>query len=192
MTFAALGAINAQPENVFARLIGSVAPGRVEATALKRAEDMGKLQFELALFNGATITYDTTSSQLDLMLGRLANGVVPRRPLELPNWLANERQELHGGGLQIAGPFRQAQAARLAVSVDEGSDFQYGTACADAAQSAVARLASGQAQVGACAASTRFMTRGQRYFGPLNPPPCDWVLVTYSQGDADVTVGVVP
>lgn len=192
VNFAALGAINAHPENAVARIARRVLPPTyVEATAVKRAEEIGKQLFEQALTSGATITYNTTASQMDLMLGRLALGVVPRRPLNLPRWLANERQELHAGGLQIAGPYPYSQTVQLAVSVDEGYDFQYGTACAADAQSAVAQLASGQVQPGGSTAM-RVMSRGQRYFGPLNPPPCEWVLVTSSQSDTSVTLGVVP
>jgi hypothetical protein len=191
VNFWALGAVNAHPESFLARLATRFAPRAVGAEAVKKAEAKGKLQFEAALTSGATITYKTSDGQQDLMLGLHAQGVVPRRPLNLAKWLANERQELHAGGLQIAGPYAYSQTAQLAVSVDEGSDFQYGTACATDAQFAVAQLASGQVQPRGSTAM-RVMRGGQRYFGPLNPPACEWVLVTSSQSDTSVTLGVVP
>lgn len=185
--------INAQPDGVLARFYDTVARGKVQKGAQDAAEQTGREKFLQALSRGATITYNTSTLQLDLQLGYLANGAVPQRPFPSPRWLVNERQELHPGGVQIAGPFPFMRAASLDVVVEQGVDVQFTTACADAAQALVGQLASGQPQVaGLLSGPIGRILVGQR--GPIwvTPPPCDWVLITTSQSDTIAGIHLVP
>lgn len=190
--FKPLSAINAQPEGFLGRVYKTLARGRVAGAAQQAAEETGKNRFMQSLSRGATITYNTSTLQLDLQVGYLANGVVPQRPFPSPRWLVNERQELHPGGMQIAGSFPYMKAAALEAVIEQGFEIQYATACAAAAQTSVGQLASGQ--VDASSILTVPFSRifpGQR--GPLwvTPPPCDWVLITASQSDTIAGIHLV-
>lgn len=193
VAFAPVSHVNAQAQNLLARVVKALPITALYADAKTQAvaEELGTQKFTDALLKGATITFNTASGQLDLMLGRLANGTVPQRPIPAARWLANERQELHRGGLQIAGPFPYGQPAQLDFFVERGNDFQFAAVCAETARSAVAQLVFAQPQSNAPIPPATFVTPGQRYLVPLNPPPCDWTLVTYSHGDTTVAMAVL-
>lgn len=190
--FRPITAINAQPDGLLARVYNTLARGKVQKGAQDAAEQTGREKFLQALSRGATITYNTSTLQLDLQVGYLANGAVPRRPFPSPRWLVNERQELHPGGVQIAGPFPFMRAVSLDVVVEQGSDVQFTTACADAAQALVSQLASGQPATGFSSGPVGRFLAGQR--GPVwvTPPACDWVLITSSQTDTIAGIHLVP
>lgn len=191
VSFTPMSVINAHPENIVGSMFGTVMPSMVNERARAAAEQIGRERFQLALSRGSTITYNTTSGQIDFMLGQLANGVVPRRPVPSPRWLANERQELHAGGIHVSGPFPYQPTATLDVFVEQGGSFQYGTVCAYVAQSAVERLAAGQVQSGPTIPTINVVP-GQRYVTRLDPPACEWALVTYSGSDTIVAMAVIP
>jgi hypothetical protein len=192
VAFSPLSHVAARAQNPLTRILGGIAPSYVDSRTQARAEEVGTQSFYNALVRGTTITFNTASGQMDLLLGQLARGVVPQRPFPSQKWLANERQELHAGGLQIAGPYAFTQVAQLDAIVLDGPGIQYAAVCADVAYTAVGQLVSGQTPAGGNAASANYIAPGSRYVARLNPPPCDWALVTYSQGDATVALEIIP
>ncbi len=143
----------------------------------------GAQMFEEKLRKGMTMTFDTTSQQIDLMLSPLPNGIVPRRPMETGTkaWLVNERQEVFPGGLQFSGPYEPAPAVQLDAKWESGSPLMYGMVCATDATSTADALARGDKP------NLVLQSRGQfsdaTFTRVLAPPTCPWVLVTRSGGN---------
>jgi hypothetical protein len=142
----------------------------------------GAQMFEEKLRKGMTMTFDTESQQIDLMLSPLPNGVVPKRPM--PNgvhpWMLNERQEVFPGGVQFSGPYDPTPAVQLDAKWEGGSPVAYGMVCATDATNAADALARGDKP------SLVLQSRGQfsdpTFTKVLAPPACPWVLVTSSAG----------
>ena len=172
------------------KLVGNGVIGELEkaaATALgvdpkHQFAMQGAQMFEEKLRKGMTMTFDTESSQIDLMLSPLPNGVVPKRPM--PNgvhpWILNERQEVFPGGVQFSGPYEPATAVQLDAKWEGGSPVSYGIVCAIDATNAADALARGDRP------SLAMQSRGQfsdaTFTRVLAPPSCPWVLVTSSAG----------
>ena len=154
----------------------------------------GAQMFEEKLRKGMTMTFDTASQQVDLMLSPLPNGTIPKRPMPLATkpWLLNERQEVFPGGVQFSGPYDPAPAVELDARWEGGSPVVYGMVCASDATSAADALARGDQP------SLVLQGRGQfsdaTFTKVLAPPPCPWVLVTSSGGadSARFALEVVP
>ncbi len=142
----------------------------------------GAQMFEEKLRKGMTMTFDTASQQVDLMLSPLPNGIVPKRPF--PNgavpWIVNERQEVFPGGVQFSGPYDPLPAVQLDAKWEGGSPVSYGVVCAVDATSAADALARG--------GTPALVLQGRGQFSDPNftklfaPPACPWVLVTSSAG----------
>ncbi len=172
------------------KLVGDGVIGQLEkaaATALgvdpkHQFAMQGAQMFEEKLRKGMTMTFDTESQQIDLMLSPLPNGIVPKRPM--PNgvhpWMLNERQELFPGGVQFSGPYETAPAVQLDAKWEGGSPVSYGMVCATDATNAADALARGDKP------SLVLQSRGQfsdpTFTKVLAPPTCPWVLVTSSAG----------
>ncbi len=145
----------------------------------------GAQMFEEKLRKGMTMTFDTESSQIDLMLSPLPNGVVPKRPMSrvatnVHPWILNERQEVFPGGVQFSGPYEPATAVQLDAQWEGGSPVGYGIVCATDATNMADALARGDRP------SLLLQSRGQfsdpTFTRLLAPPACPWVLVTSSAG----------
>jgi len=145
----------------------------------------GAQMFEEKLRKGMTMTFDTESNQIDLMLSPLPNGVVPKRPMSrvtngVHPWILNERQEVFPGGVQFSGPYEPATAVQLDAQWEGGSPVSYGIVCATDATNAADALARGDRP------SLLLKSRGQfsdpTFTRVLSPPACPWVLVTSSAG----------
>ncbi len=172
------------------KLVGDGVVGQLEkaaATALgvdpKHQFAMeGAQMFEEKLRKGMTMTFDTESQQVDLMLSPLPNGVVPKRPMALgaTPWILNERQEIFPGGLQFSGPFDPTPAIELDGKWEGGSPASFGFACATDATSAVDALARGDKP--ALALQSRGQFSDPTFRRLIAPPACPWVLVTGSGG----------
>ncbi|HEY1955851.1 MAG TPA: hypothetical protein VGH28_09560 [Polyangiaceae bacterium] len=172
------------------KLIGDGFFGQLEkaaATALgvdpkQQVAAQGAKTFEDALRKGMTMTFDTQSQQIDLLLAPLPNGVVPKRPMPLlaRPWLLNERQEVFPGGVQFSGPYDPAPAIELDAKWESGGPAHYGMVCATDATSAADALARGD-KPSLVLQSTGDLSSGT-FSKVLVPPPCPWVLVTTSKG----------
>jgi hypothetical protein len=142
----------------------------------------GAQMFEEKLRKGMTMTFDTTSLQVDLMLSPLPNGVVPKRPF--PNgdrpWILNERYEVFPSGVQFAGPFDPVAAIQLDGKWEGGAPARFGVVCATDATSAADALARGDRP------SLALQARGDfalpTFTKLIVPPACPWVLVASSAG----------
>jgi hypothetical protein len=172
------------------KLVGNGALGELEKAAANalgvdpkhQFAMQGAQMFEEKLRKGMTMTFDTGSNQIDLMLSPLPNGVVPKRPM--PNgvhpWILNERQEIFPGGVQFSGPYEPASAVQLDAKWEGGSPVAYGIVCATDATNAADALARGDRP------SLLLQSRGQfsdaTFTRLLAPPTCPWVLVTSSAG----------
>jgi hypothetical protein len=178
---AALGTIKLVGDGFFGQL------EKVAATALgvdpkQKVAAEGAQMFEEKLRKGMTLTFDTRSQQIDLLLSPLPNGVVPRRPMPLgaQPWLLNERQEVFPGGVQFSGPYDPASAVDLDAKWEGGSPASYGVVCASDATSAADALARGDRP--SLVVQGRGQFSGGAFHKVLAPPPCPWVLVTGSAG----------
>jgi hypothetical protein len=172
------------------KLVGDGVIGQLEkaaATALgvdpkHQFAMQGAQMFEEKLRKGMTMTFDTASQQVDLMLSPLPNGVVPKRPMPsgVHPWLLNERQEIFPGGVQFSGPYEPATAVQLDAKWEGGSPVAYGIVCATDATMMADALARGDRP------SLAMQSRGQfsdpTFTRVLAPPTCPWVLVTSSAG----------
>ena len=182
------------------KLIGDGFFGQLEkaaATALgvdpkAQVAAQGAQTFEDALRKGMTMTFDTQSQQVDLLLAPLPNGVVPKRPLPpvparsadgsllAKPWLVNERQEVFPGGVQFSGPYDPAPAIELDAKWEGGATAQYGMVCATDATSAADALARGD-KPSLLLQSTGDLSSGT-FSKVIVPPPCPWVFVTTTKG----------
>jgi hypothetical protein len=191
IAFSPLSSVNYQPQNPIAKLLGMDMPSNVDGAMSSKAEELAGQRFKEITSRGTSITYKTPTAQLDVLVGRVANGPVPR-PFPTAQWIVNERQELHPGGFHIAGPFPYSQHASLEALIESGFDLQYAPVCADAARAAMAQLAAGQPASPSKAIPTTYVAPGQKYLARLNLPLCDWALVTYSRSDTVAAVEVIP
>lgn len=176
------------------KLVGDGFVGQLEkaaATALgvdpkAKFASEGAQMFEEKLRKGMTMTFDTESQQIDLMLSPLANGVVPKRPMPPitgPNakaWMVNERQEVFPGGVQFSGPYDSIAAVQLDAKWEGGSAVQYGMVCATDATGTADALARGDKP--ALVLQNRGQFAEPSFTRVLAPPQCPWVLVTRSGG----------
>lgn len=192
ITFAPMAGVNARPHNPLAPIVGLVLPSNVESGSSAKAEELAAQRFKETLQRGATITYSTPSGQMELLVGRVASGAVPQRPFPSAKWLVNERQELHAGGFQIAGPYPYTQSAQLEATIENGFDLQYATVCVDVVQTSLTQLAAGQPITGSKAFPTTYVAPGQPYVARLSPPLCEWALLTYSRSDTTIALQVTP
>ncbi len=142
----------------------------------------GAQMFEEKLRKGMTMTFDTESQQIDLMLSPLANGVVPKRPMPAGTkpWIVNEREEVFPGGVQFSGPFDAVGAVQLDAKWEGGSAVQYGVVCASDATGTADALARGDKP--ALALQSRGQFSDPSFSRVIAPPQCPWVLVTRSGG----------
>jgi hypothetical protein len=142
----------------------------------------GAQMFEEKLRKGMTMTFDTTTQQIDLMLSPLPNGMVPKRPFPSGDrpWILNERQEVFPGGVQFSGPYDPAPAIELTGKWEGGSPTLYGVVCASDATTAADALARGDKP--ALSLQGRGQVSDPDFKRLLAPPTCPWVLVTSSAG----------
>jgi hypothetical protein len=78
------GTLSAQATNIFAAIVGGVlglTGSSVDSTARKQVEQEGSKRLREQLAGGFTATWDLKSQQMDFMVGALAKGQVPLRPL---------------------------------------------------------------------------------------------------------------
>lgn len=192
-----LSDVNAKADTLFsgALVAGTLGlMGKVADDAAKRqVGTQGAEQFQKRLSDGATITLDMARGQLDLSMGRLPKGVVPKRPFaDGAPWLLNERQELHPGGLQVAGPFDPAATVLLDATIENGPGLAWRVVCradAEAAFDAVARGGSPALppfEPGLGGAVTTTTTSSV----VIHPPGCPFSLVTGTAGAAPSDVAL--
>jgi len=174
------------------KLVGDGFVGQLEkaaATALgvdpkHQFAMQGAQMFEEKLRKGMTMTFDTDSQQVDLMLSPLPNGVVPKRPFPTVTggrpWILNERQEVFPGGVQFSGPYDPAAAVQLDGKWEGGSPASFGFVCATDATSAADALARGDRP--ALVLQSRGQFSDPTFSRLIAPPACPWVLVTSSAG----------
>ncbi len=173
------------------KLVGDGVLGQLEkaaASALgvdpkQQVAAQGAKAFEDALRKGMTLTFDTRSRQVDLMLAALPNGVVPKRPMPAlaKPWLVNERQELFAGGVQFSGPYDPQPAIELDANGEGGAPAAFGVVCASDATSAADALARGDKPSLVLQNGGEIAPSGP-FKKVLAPPPCPWVLVTSARG----------
>lgn len=190
VVFTPIGAINANPENILAWLLGGVvnAFSSMDSVTKSSAEKTGIERFGAAMAQGFTLTYSLKSGQPDVLMGQLEAGVVPARPYPAVTWVVNERQELHAGGFQITGPFPYAPEARLTIRTETGVPIKYGAACMELAESMTKSLVVGRVPGGVADVTTSTVPAGPTYTSSLAVPQCDWVLVTNSPSESTVAL----
>jgi hypothetical protein len=78
---------------------------------------------------GATATYDLSSGQRDMALGKLPPGQTPRTAFlgSIP-WLVNDRLFLPPNATQVVGPIDPGPT-RMDVRIEQGSGLTYRTVC---------------------------------------------------------------
>ena len=178
----ALGTIKLVGDGVLGQL-EKAAAGALGVDPKAQFASQGAQMFEEKLRKGMTMTFETESQQIDLMLSPLPNGIVPKRPM--PNgsraWLVNERQEIFPGGVQFSGPYDPQPTIQLDAKWEGGSPVSYGIVCATDATNMADALARGDRP------SLVLQSRGQfsdpTFTKVLAPPTCPWVLVTSSAGN---------
>jgi len=177
----ALGIIKLQADSALGQL-EKLAAGALGVDPKHQVAVQGAAQFEDRLRKGMTITFDTQTQQVDLLLGPLPNGIVPKRPLPVADrpWILDERQEVFPGGVLVAGPYDPAPAVRLDAKAEGGSDLAYGVACASDAALAADALARGDKP--SLSLQSRGQISGDAFSKILTPPACPWVLITSSSG----------
>ncbi len=177
----ALGIIKLQADSALGQL-EKLAAGALGVDPKHQVAVQGAAQFEDTLRKGMTITFDTQTQQVDLMLGALPNGVVPKRPLPVADrpWILDERQEVFPGGVLFAGPFDPMPAVKLDAKGEGGAPLAYGVACASDATLAADSLARGDKP--ALTLQSRGQISGESPSKVILPPACPWVLVTSSAG----------
>jgi hypothetical protein len=95
------------------------------------------------LRDGATATYELTSGQHDVALGKLPAGQTPQTAFNdnIP-WLVNERVFLPPNATQVLGPIDPGPA-RLDARIEEGTGLTYRTVCKADMSAEYAAIASG-------------------------------------------------
>jgi len=177
----ALGTIKLVGDGIVGQL-EKIAAGALGVDPKAKFASEGAQLFEEKLRKGMTMTFDTESQQVDLMLSPLPNGVVPNRPMPTGGkaWLVNERQEVFPGGLQFSGPYEPVAAVKLDAKWESGAPLMYGIVCASDATNAVDALARGDRPD--LALQSRGSFSDPAFSRVLAPPSCPWVLVTRSAG----------
>jgi hypothetical protein len=179
----ALGTIKLTADGVIGQLERAAA-GAMGVDPKHQFAMQGAQMFEEKLRKGMTMTFDTTSQQVDLMLSPLPNGVVPKRPfasgLGDKPWILNERQEVFPGGVQFSGPYDPIAAVQLDGKWEGGSPAAFGVVCATDATSAADALARGDKP--ALSLQARGQFSDPEFKKLIAPPACPWVLVTSSAG----------
>jgi hypothetical protein len=189
-TVEALGKINAHPETLLAAVeggIGSALGMNPDEVARAQAGTLGAEQFRAHLSHGATLTYDTRVGQLDLFVGQLPNGVVPRRPFDdATPWILNEREKLFPAGFQVLGPFDAGASSTLEAIVEEGAGMTYRAICQSDMQSAIDAVVGGGTLPGFQGTGAVAVASGAHDSWTLAPLSCPWVLVIAPPAGATV------
>jgi len=152
-----IGAIPLEPAGGWSSIIGGLG-GLLGASPRDQArpllEEEGARSVERELSRGATLVFDLCSSQVDVLIGALGDGLTPPEPpFAGPGvrWLDNARVELHPGAIDLAGPW-DSSGGDLAyeLEVESGGPVEVALFCRpEAALAASAYLAGGEPDLGA-------------------------------------------
>ncbi len=129
--------------------LGGLLGASPEAQARAQLEAGAARRLAGELGRGLTVTVDLCTSQVDPVLGPLAEGAPPPPP-PYPGgrWIDNAAILLHPDGVDVAGPFEVAGTLRVEAERIEGPAPRVAWVCADDASDAAAGfLASGAARV---------------------------------------------
>jgi hypothetical protein len=138
------------------------------------------------LREGATATYELTSGQRDLALGKLPAGQTPRTAFTdgIP-WLVNVRVFLAPNATQVVGPIEPGPA-RLDVRIEQGDGLAYRTVCQGDMPADFDAIASGHLDrlpVRALAAHGTFSGVGE-HSAVLRVDGCKFFVVVSTLGDS--------
>jgi hypothetical protein len=97
------------------------------------------------LRDGATVTFELSTGQPDVALGRLGAGEKPRHPFEdgAP-WLVNDRMLLAPAAAQALGPIEPTQDLSLDVRIERGRGVAYRVLCARDMEASLGSIMSGK------------------------------------------------
>lgn len=152
-----IGAIPLEPAGGWSSIIGGLG-GLLGMSPRDRArpllEEEGARSVERELSRGATLVVDLCTSQVDVLIGALGDGVAPPEP-PYPGhdvrWLDNARVQLHPGSIDLAGPWDTSDGDLVQeLEVESGGPVEVALFCRpEAAIVASAYLAGGDADLSA-------------------------------------------
>lgn len=135
--------LNLHPTSAWGSLISWVPGVPVRGRAAERLSALAVTALSTKLLEGATATYELTSGQRDLSLGRLAAGQTPRNAFsDGIRWLVNERVFLPPNATQVVGPIEPG-VTRLDTRIEQGDGLVYRTVCQRDMPAQYAAIASG-------------------------------------------------
>lgn len=122
--------VDVEPKTLFAAIVDALPFALVSAKAQRQIGDEFASRFLGRLNEGATFTLNLNNGDSDIVIGKRSAVEPLRRPFEDgESSLANERQLLFPGGLQVLGPFEPADEMPFDVLVENGDGVVYQAAC---------------------------------------------------------------
>ena len=155
----------------------------------RRLSDSAVAMLREELSRGTTATYDLSTGQSDVALGRALPGHMPKHGFsDGVRWVINDRLLLPHDSTQVVGPIEPG-STRLDVNIEQGEGLAYRALCKDEMPSAYSAIASGQierSRANASAAEGAFAGLGNHSVA-LHVDGCKFFIVVAALG-AQATV----